>query len=108
MYFLFFKWEKLSYIYSFFFVSTGVLYKDDCPAERFIPIYLIVMGSVYILKSLIDLKLRVQRQLRPPEERDEFKGSMAETAITNIIGCFSFAFFITGKYYRPRKKKKQF
>ena len=73
------------------------MYKDDCPAERLIPIYLIVMGSVYIVKSLIDLKGRAQKSRLPKEEQEDFKQNRGESGTSGLIGLFLFAWFIAGE-----------
>eukprot|EP00057_Strongylocentrotus_purpuratus_P000852 XP_001184829.2 PREDICTED: uncharacterized protein LOC754214 isoform X2 [Strongylocentrotus purpuratus] len=87
-------------------VAIGAVYLDDCPAERFIPIYLITMGVAYIVKSLIDLKGRAQRSRLPQEEQADFKPNKVEGGLSHLIGLFCFAFFIAGnvwiyRIYKP-------
>ncbi|XP_071488520.1 transmembrane protein 272-like [Diadema antillarum] len=86
--------------------------KNDCPVQYLIPIYLIVMGAVYSCKSLMDLKVRFQRSRLPPEEQEGFQPSTGESAVSNIVGLFLFAFFIAGNVwiygiYAPNHKQSQ-
>ncbi|XP_030836414.1 transmembrane protein 272 [Strongylocentrotus purpuratus] len=87
-------------------VAIGAVYLDDCPAERFIPIYLITMGAAYIVKLLIDLKGRAQRSRLPQEEQAFFEPNKVEGGLSHLIGVFCFAFFIAGnvwiyRIYKP-------
>ncbi|XP_072168458.1 transmembrane protein 272-like [Diadema setosum] len=87
-------------------IVIGSLYLYDCPAQRLIPIYLIVEGSFFIVKSIFDLKARIQRQKLPAEEQQEYKPPLWERIITRTVGTFLFAFFICGNVwtysiYRP-------
>ena len=79
------------YIVLYYWPFTGAVYKDDCPAEKYIPIYLMVGGAFGIVKNLINLGQRVKNR---KEERDE------ENAKTNpvdsLLNCFLFAWFIAG------------
>ncbi|XP_071488524.1 transmembrane protein 272-like [Diadema antillarum] len=80
-------------------IVIGAMYKNDCPVQYLIPIYLIVMGAVYSCKSLMDLKVRFQRSRLPPEEQEGFQPSTGESAVSNIVGLFLFAFFIAGNVW---------
>eukprot|EP00057_Strongylocentrotus_purpuratus_P004531 XP_003728885.1 PREDICTED: uncharacterized protein LOC587628 isoform X2 [Strongylocentrotus purpuratus] len=87
-------------------IAIGAVYLDDCPAERFIPIYLITMGVAYIVKSLVDLKGRAQRSRLPQEEQADFKPNKVEGGLSHLIGLFCSAFFIAGnvwiyRIYKP-------
>ncbi|KAH3836050.1 transmembrane protein 272-like [Dreissena polymorpha] len=66
--------------------------KNDCPAERMIPIYLIVGGSFGIIKILSSIRQRCKN--KDDEDRDE------KNANTNLfdktINLFLFAWFIAG------------
>ena len=37
------------------YIFAGVEYKDDCPIQKYIPIYLIVAGSFGVFRNLISL-----------------------------------------------------
>ena len=70
---------------------------NDCPVERLIPIFLIVQGSFYIFKSLIDLWVRFRRRnvTDDTEEADQ-PNTCVENAISRAVGMFLFSFFIAG------------
>mgnify|MGYP000510104229 CR=1 FL=1 len=75
-----------------FWMFTGAIHKDNCPAERMIPIYLIVGGSFGIIKNLSSLLQRCSN--KDKEDGDE------KNAKTNpfdaTLNCFLFAWFIAG------------
>ena len=70
----------------------GAIHKDHCPAERFIPIYLIVAGAFGIVKNLSTLGQRARN--KDKDDKDE------QNAKTNpfdgLVSCFLFAWFIAG------------
>ncbi len=74
---------------------SGSLHLNDCPIERKIPIYLLVSGCFYILKTIVDLVVRFKRH-REAEDTDE-NGNTKENSFSRLIGCFLFGFFIAGK-----------
>lgn len=74
---------------SFFF--SGAIYKDDCPVQRLIPIYLIVSGSCYLVKNLIDLCIRYKSS-----DEEEQHGHTPMNSFSRLLGCFLFGFFIAG------------
>merc|ERR1719233_2564959 len=52
-------------------VVLGAIYMNSCPLERMIPNYLIVSGSLYIAKTLIDLGIReYTRRLKKEQGED--------------------------------------
>ena len=75
--------------------SSGAIYKDECPREHFIPIYLIVGGStacgliVFGMLHMICLRLSGDSAL-----------GLAVTVVMVIVyvlaGIFTFAWFIAG------------
>jgi len=69
------------------------MHLKDCPAERMIPIYLIVGGSFGVVKNLSNL---FQRARNKGDEDAEEK--MTKTnPFDGILNCFLFAWFIAGK-----------
>ena len=69
------------------------MHLKDCPAERMIPIYLIVGGSFGVVKNLSNL---FQRARNKGDEDAEEK--MAKTnPFDGILNCFLVAWFIAGK-----------
>ena len=75
------------------FVWTGAVYKDDCAAEKYIPIYLIVGGVFGVIKNLLNMGQRVKNR------KDENNEDNAKTnPLDGILNCFLFAWFIAGLY----------
>ncbi|XP_059153139.1 transmembrane protein 272-like isoform X2 [Physella acuta] len=75
-------------------IVIGALYKDDCPLERMIPIYLIVAGSFGCVKNLFNL---VQRFCKSKEEMEEERKKV--NPLEQLVNCFLFAWFIVGCVY---------
>jgi hypothetical protein len=95
-------------------IVLGVHYKDDCPVEPFIPIYLIVAGSCGLLKAII-LACEKLRDPDPDKEQasDEFSSyeDMSNTSkfMDGILNIFMFTWFIAGNvwvysHYNPNEK----
>ncbi|KAH9489786.1 hypothetical protein Btru_036549 [Bulinus truncatus] len=80
-------------------IVMGALYKNDCPAEHMIPIYLIVAGSFGSAKTLFSL---FQRCRMSEEEREEDQKRV--NPLETIVSCFLLAWFITGCVYIYRIK----
>ena len=75
-----------------------MIYKDDCPCERYIPIYQIVSGSFGIFKALLDAAVAIKKKLSKEIETMDDSTDLKKngTAIGSLIGCFMFAWFIAG------------
>ena len=71
---------------------TGSIYVHDCPAERFIPIYLIVAGSVGLVANLMGLCKKAKNRNEQEEEDEKVKGN----PLDYFINCFLLAWFIAG------------
>ncbi|XP_022103111.1 uncharacterized protein LOC110985938 isoform X3 [Acanthaster planci] len=78
-------------------IVMGALYKDDCPVEPNIPIYLIVTASFSILKCLVDMILRCIK-LHQEGDSNEQK-STTEKIFSFVILCFLSVFFIVGNVW---------
>ncbi|KAL4230548.1 hypothetical protein ACF0H5_010929 [Mactra antiquata] len=76
-------------------IVIGALHKDACPAERMIPIYLIVGGSFGILKNLSSL---IQRCKNKNEEDGDEKNAKTNP-FDATLNCFLFAWFIAGNVW---------
>ncbi|XP_005112148.2 uncharacterized protein LOC101853426 [Aplysia californica] len=72
-------------------IVMGSVYLDDCPAERMIPIYLIVAGAFGAAKNLFSL---VQRCRKSEQEREEDQKKV--NPVEGIVNCFLFGWFIAG------------
>ena len=86
-----------------FFLFKGAKYKDECPVEPFIPIYLIVGGSFGMLKTVIILCQRA-RGHEDDLDMDE-DGSMSSKFIDGVLNLFLFTWFIAGNIWIYSKYK---
>lgn len=75
-------------------IVIGAEYKNDCPIERKIPIYLIVAGSVGVFRNLISLCQRAKKS-----DNDEGEEEKKQNPVTSILDCFLFAWFICGNVW---------
>ncbi|XP_038055453.1 transmembrane protein 272-like [Patiria miniata] len=86
-------------------IVMASVYGSACPAERMIPIYLNVAGSVSISKLLCDLIGRASRQHYvgrgdcTEEEYDKQKCTIFWNWYSRILGLFLFAWFIAGNVW---------
>ena len=85
------------------FLFKGAKYKDECPVEPFIPIYLIVGGSFGMLKTVIVLCQRA-RGHEDDLDMDE-DGSMSSKFIDGVLNLFLFTWFIAGNIWIYSKYK---
>ena len=76
-------------------IVIGTIYVHDCPAERFIPIYLIVAGSVGIVANLMGLCKKAKNRNEQEEEDEKVKGN----PLDYFINCFLLAWFIAGNVW---------
>lgn len=79
-------------IWTCYNVFAGAEYLHDCPRERYIPIYLIVGGSVGVLKNLSNVFQRVRN--RQDNQDDE---NSKTNPFDGTLNCFLVAWFIAGK-----------
>ncbi|XP_032219946.1 transmembrane protein 272 isoform X2 [Nematostella vectensis] len=84
-------------------VIMGAKYKDECPVEPFIPIYLIVGGSFGMLKTIIVLCQRA-RSHDDDLDMDEDQ-SMSSKFIDGVLNLFLFTWFIAGNIWVYSKYK---
>lgn len=85
-------------------LKTGAKYKDDCPVEPFIPIYLIVGGSFGMLKTIIVLCQRARSHDETDTDIDEDQ-SMSSKFIDGVLNLFLFTWFIAGNIWVYSKYK---
>ncbi|XP_045204660.1 transmembrane protein 272-like [Mercenaria mercenaria] len=81
-------------------IVMGAIHKDDCPAERMIPIYLIVGGSFGIVKNLSSLLQRCKNK----DEEDGDEKNAKTNPFDATLNCFLFAWFIAGNVWVYRTK----
>ncbi|XP_020917528.1 transmembrane protein 272 [Exaiptasia diaphana] len=75
-------------------IVLGAKYKDDCPVEKYIPIYLIVGGSFGIFRNFCSLCKR-GKQHGSSNGEEESKHNPVEA----IVDCFLLAWFIAGNVW---------
>ncbi|XP_060084939.1 transmembrane protein 272-like [Ylistrum balloti] len=77
--------------------AIGGVYLHQCPAERFIPIYLLVAGVFGIIKNLSSLgqKLRNKKEEGEDDDQKNVKTNPADM----LLNCFLFAWFIAGNVW---------
>lgn len=76
-------------------IVIGAKYKDQCPVEDKIPIYLIVGGAVGVFRNLISLCQRSMKSNANEDDDDEKKKRPFES----ILDCFLFVWFICGNVW---------
>ncbi|VDI14155.1 Hypothetical predicted protein [Mytilus galloprovincialis] len=75
-------------------IAVGATYLRDCPAEKMIPIYLIVAGVFNLLSNiLMIIRGRVNKRKEGEEEKQSGAGP------EQLINCFLVAWFIAGMLY---------
>jgi len=74
---------------------TGAIYLDQCPVQRFIPIYLVVGGVFGLYENVCGLVQSLCQQ-RDPER---YRSALAIFCKINesLVGCFMLAWFIAGE-----------
>ena len=80
------------------FYYQGVKYKDDCPAERMIPIYLIVVGTFGIVRHFLGMHAHCKRICDDNNTSDD-EAQNKKTFLERLIDCFLVAWFIAGNVW---------
>lgn len=76
-------------------IVIGSLHLHDCPAEGYIPIYLIVGGVFGLVKSLLNLGYRFKHQRHGVTESNS-EEMATQNPLDGLLGCFLLAWFIAG------------
>lgn len=79
-------------------IVIGAKYKDDCPKEDKIPIYLIVAGAVLIVRNLSSMCSRASER-NDDDETEEDEKNPVHKCCDSILDLFIFCWFITGNYW---------
>lgn len=80
---------------------SGASYLDDCPLEKYIPIYLVVSGSVglfYNVFGIIKTTCCKKNAEEGAGEQEEGAASKLGTCLSSLLSCFMSAWFIAGKF----------
>jgi len=75
---------------------VGAIYKNDCPIQRMIPIYLIVGGSFAVFVNLFSMFQSIFETRESPGSH-RTKLSVYCSFFEGIVGCFVIIWFIAGK-----------
>ncbi|XP_076468562.1 uncharacterized protein LOC143299238 isoform X2 [Babylonia areolata] len=81
-------------------ITMGAKYLHDCPAERYIPIYLVVGGVFGVIRNSITI---VRRCCQKKEDEDD-ENKRKVHPLESFIDCFVFAWFIAGNVWVYRTK----
>jgi len=73
-------------------ICIGSIYLDDCPRERYIPIFLIVSGVFGVLRAL-------STSIHSIRNRDKEENEKKANPFDGLVGCFLFAWFIAGSVW---------
>ncbi|XP_063059418.1 transmembrane protein 272-like [Engraulis encrasicolus] len=76
-------------------VVIGSLYLKSCPVQKFIPIYLVVMGAFTLSLTLLSCLPCTQE----PEDGSQTALSSVCTAWNSIVSLFLFCWFIAGNVW---------
>jgi hypothetical protein len=85
--------EWLIPVFIWFIFFTGGVYFHDCPAEWLIPLYLVVAGSVGIIKNFSSLCQKVKNDRENAEDEN-----VKTTKFDSLLNCFLMVWFIFGRY----------
>lgn len=82
------------------FIAFGVIWFDDCPAEKYIPIWLIVAGCAGLIVALSDVMKRIYRRKTDLIFNDQrTPGILIYKLFELFLGLFYLAWFICGCYW---------
>ncbi|XP_048751319.1 transmembrane protein 272-like [Ostrea edulis] len=83
-------------------IIIGAMYLDDCPLEKYIPIYLVVSGSVGLFYNLFGIVQSACCKRKPENEgaeEEQGAGSKFGSCLSSLLSCFMFAWFIAGNVW---------
>ena len=82
----------------------GSVYIHDCPGQFYIPIWLVVFGSVSLLHTLISVckfcaKLAAKKTDEEGENRNQNYASRGGTSCESLLSLFLFIWTIVGSFW---------
>ncbi|ELU18049.1 hypothetical protein CAPTEDRAFT_222790 [Capitella teleta] len=78
-------------------IVIGAVYLDDCPVERFIPIYLVVAGCFLLVKGIMSIVEAYHK--KDLDKDEEYQRPRVFSCGDGPIGCFMFCWFIAGNVW---------
>jgi len=94
-------------------ISVGSLYIDECPAEPYVPVFLVIGGAASLFKYLIGVSKIRRSDLQEAaaaavegRERQPIQSDGRIESIQSLISCFLCGWFISGcvwvyRIYKP-------
>ena len=82
---------------TFCLLFPGVVHKDDCPVQSFVPLWLYVSGSAFAFMIIIFLLRSCIKRMKttpPPEEQNP---SAVYSCFNFLISLFTLAWFVAGE-----------
>jgi len=76
--------------------AVGAIYFNDCPVQRFIPIYLLVGGAFSVYANISGL-IQTLCHSRASDEGKRVALTIFCKINESLVGCFLLAWFIAGK-----------
>ena len=73
-------------------IFFGLMYLNECPEGKYIPVYLVVGGIFGILKQLLHLSTKVRS--RNEQELEQLRQSPTQT----LLNCFILGWFLIGSF----------
>ncbi|XP_022335581.1 transmembrane protein 272-like [Crassostrea virginica] len=82
-------------------IVIGAQYLDDCPLEKYIPIYLVVSGSVGLFYNIFGIIKSACCKKSSEQMQGEEEGPAAKlgTCMSSLLSCFMSAWFIAGNVW---------
>lgn len=74
-------------------IVIGAMYLEDCPRERYIPIYLIVAGAFGVVKAISNIIQQICKRKKNEEDTEQNK---KPNPCDSVISTFLLAWFIAG------------
>ena len=82
------------------FLCLGAMNLQNCPVQRFIPIWLVVSGAFGAFQQITALGKKAKKKNKSDGDGDDAESgsSVGKFACFNsLVGCFQIAWFIAGK-----------
>jgi hypothetical protein len=81
-------------------IVFGAMYLNDCPRQRYIPIYLLVTGCFGVARLTVDILQRICSAICYEKAKKTPKClRKLNHALNTVVGCFLMAWFIAGNVW---------